>query len=50
LAKSRRSSGLGIGDGPVVFVLGALIVVMVAYLAISKADIQQTPTTKTEHA
>ena len=50
LAKSRRSSGLGIGDGPVVFVLGALIVAMVAYLAISKADIQQSPTTEPEPA
>jgi len=44
LAKSRRSSGLGIGDGPVVLVLGTLIFAMVAYLAITKADIQRAPT------
>lgn len=40
LAKSRRASGLGIGDGPVVAVLATLIVVLVAYLAITKADVQ----------
>jgi uncharacterized membrane-anchored protein len=43
LAKPHRSSGVGIGDGPVVFVLGALIVGLVAYLAITKADVQQAP-------
>jgi uncharacterized membrane-anchored protein len=43
LAKPHRASGLGIGDGPVVLVLGALIVALVAYLAITKADVQQAP-------
>jgi uncharacterized membrane-anchored protein len=50
LAKSRRSSGLGIGDGPVVLVLGILIAVAVAYLAITKADVQPAPTLEAERA
>jgi uncharacterized membrane-anchored protein len=41
LAKPTHSSGLGIGDGPVELVLVALIVAMVAYLATTKADVQQ---------
>jgi uncharacterized membrane-anchored protein len=40
LAKSHGSSGLGIGDGPVVAALGALIVAFVAYLALTKVDVQ----------
>lgn len=43
LAKPRRSSGVGLGDGPVVLALGALITGMVAYLAITRADVQQRP-------
>jgi uncharacterized membrane-anchored protein len=50
LAKSRRSSGMGFGDGPVVLVLGILIAVMVAYLAVSKADVQRTPPLASERA
>jgi uncharacterized membrane-anchored protein len=42
LAKPKSASGLGIGNGPVMFVLGTLIVVLVAYLAIAKADVQTT--------
>jgi uncharacterized membrane-anchored protein len=42
LAKPRHSSGLGIGDGPVELVLGALIVALVAYLATTGADVQQS--------
>jgi len=41
LAKPHHSSGLGIGDGPVELVLGALIVGLVAYLAITRADVQR---------
>jgi uncharacterized membrane-anchored protein len=40
LAKPKSTSGLGLGNGPVMFVLGALIVVLVAYLAITKVDVQ----------
>lgn len=40
LAKPRTVSGLGWGDGPVVLGLGALIVVLVAYLAHTKTDVQ----------
>jgi uncharacterized membrane-anchored protein len=40
LAKPKSASGLGIGNGPVMAVLGALIVVFVAYLAITKVDVQ----------
>ena len=41
LAKPHHTSGLGIGDGPVELVLGALIVGLVAYLAITRADVQR---------
>lgn len=41
LAKSKSSSGLGVGDGPVELVLGVLILVLVAYLATTRADVQQ---------
>ncbi len=43
LAKPKSSSGLGLGDGPVVLVLGLLIVGMVAYLAMTEADVQRDP-------
>jgi uncharacterized membrane-anchored protein len=42
LAKSKGSSGLGFGDGPVDVALGALICVLVAYLATTRADVQPT--------
>jgi uncharacterized membrane-anchored protein len=38
--KDRRAGGLGWGDGPVAFVLAALIVALVAHLAISRSDRQ----------
>lgn len=41
LAKSKQLSGLGVGDGPVELVLGVLIVALVAYLATTRADVQQ---------
>ena len=41
LAKPKPVSGAGLGDGPVVLVLGILIVVLVAYLSITKADVQR---------
>jgi uncharacterized membrane-anchored protein len=44
LAKPHHVSGAGIGDGPVVLVLSVLIVVLVAYLAITKTDVQQSTT------
>jgi uncharacterized membrane-anchored protein len=40
LGKPRSVGGLGLGDGPVALVLLALIVVMVGYLAVTKADVQ----------
>ncbi|MGW3248304.1 COG4705 family protein [Streptomyces sp. NPDC001070] len=40
LAKPRSVGGLGLGDGPVTSALLALIVLMVAYLAVTKADVQ----------
>jgi uncharacterized membrane-anchored protein len=40
LAKPKHVSGLGVGDAPVVLVLGLLIVVLVSYLTITKADVQ----------
>lgn len=43
LGKPRDVSGLGLGDGSVALVIGALIVGMVAYLAVSRTDVQQAP-------
>jgi len=40
LAKPKSASGLGLGNGPVMLVLGVLIVVLVAYLAVTKVDVQ----------
>jgi uncharacterized membrane-anchored protein len=45
LAKPKKVSGAGIGNGPVLFVLGALIVTLVAYLAITRIDVQRRPET-----
>jgi len=50
LGKPKATSGTGFGDGPVVLVLGALIVGMVAYLARTGADIQQVPVPEPESA
>ncbi len=44
LGKPKNVSGMGIGDGPVVGVLVALIVILVAYLSVTKSDVQRTPT------
>lgn len=41
LAKPTGTSGLGLGDAPVVAVLGLLILASVTYLAITKSDVQQ---------
>ncbi|WP_052433141.1 COG4705 family protein [Streptacidiphilus carbonis] len=41
LGKPRSVGGVGLGDGPVVLALGALIVLLVAYLAASKVDVQR---------
>jgi uncharacterized membrane-anchored protein len=49
LAKPKHDSGLGLGDGVVVFLFGTLIVAMVTYLAITKRDVQPegvTPTSR----
>ncbi|MGW5658624.1 hypothetical protein ACWEWG_00755 [Streptomyces sp. NPDC003758] len=43
LGKPRSVGGLGLGDGPVALVLLALIVLVVAYLAVTKADAQRVP-------
>jgi uncharacterized membrane-anchored protein len=43
LAKPLKVSGLGLGDGPVAGVLAALIIGVVAYLAVTKNDVQHTP-------
>lgn len=41
LAKPTGTSGLGLGDAPVVAVLGVLILASVTYLAVTKSDVQQ---------
>ncbi|WP_327140320.1 COG4705 family protein [Nocardia sp. NBC_01327] len=42
LAKPRDVSGVGLGDGPVLAILGVLIVALVTYLAVTKSDVQQS--------
>jgi uncharacterized membrane-anchored protein len=41
LAKPKKVSGAALGNGPVMLALGAAIVVLVAYLAISRVDVQR---------
>jgi uncharacterized membrane-anchored protein len=41
IGKAKNVSGLGLGEGWVVLVLGVLIFAMVAYLATTGADIQK---------
>ncbi len=41
LGKPKDVSGLGLGDGPVAIALTAVIVVLVAYLAVTKRDVQR---------
>lgn len=43
-------SGEGLGDGPVELALGVLIVGMVAYLAITRVDVQRASGLVTEPA
>ncbi len=40
LAKPKASGGLGLGDGFVVVLVGALIIAAVGYLTLTKADVQ----------
>lgn len=42
IGKPKNVSGLGVGAGPVVLVVGAVIAALVAYLTITGADIQET--------
>ena len=50
LGKPKTSSGLGLGDGWVALVFGALIFGMVALLAIVGTDVQQAPASEAEPA
>jgi uncharacterized membrane-anchored protein len=43
LGKPKSLTGLGLGNGWVALGFGALIVALVSYLAVSKADIQRSP-------
>jgi uncharacterized membrane-anchored protein len=43
LGKAKSLTGLGLGDGLVAAVFGGLIVVLVAYLAITRIDVQPEP-------
>ena len=43
LGKAKNLSGMGYGDGKVTLVFAALIVVGVAYLTVTKSDVQVTP-------
>jgi uncharacterized membrane-anchored protein len=44
LSKPQNVSGLGLGDGPVAIVLVAGIALLVAYLAVTKKDLQMSAT------
>ncbi|MDF3291589.1 COG4705 family protein [Streptomyces silvisoli] len=48
LGKEKSVGGLGLGDGTVALVLTLLIVGMVAYLSVTKADVQRAPTVEAE--
>ena len=41
LGKPQNVSGVGLGAGPVLIVLGLLITILVGYLTVTKADVQQ---------
>jgi uncharacterized membrane-anchored protein len=43
LAKPRAVHGLGLGSGPVALVLALVIAALVAYLSVTKADVQAAP-------
>lgn len=43
LGKPKNVSGMGLGDGPVALALTALIALFVAYLAVTKRDVQREP-------
>jgi uncharacterized membrane-anchored protein len=47
LAKPKAVSGAGLGNGPVLLVLGLLIVALVAYLAITRIDVQHSSEIRT---
>ena len=44
LSKPKNISGLNLGDGPVAIALAAMIALLVAYLAVTKKDVQKSAT------
>lgn len=48
LGKPKSASGLGLGDGWVAVIFGAVILVLVAYLAITRADVHEPATLEGE--
>lgn len=44
LSKPKNISGLNLGDGPVAIALAVLIALLVAYLAVTKKDVQKSAT------
>jgi uncharacterized membrane-anchored protein len=49
-AKPKDVGGLALGNGPVVLALGTLIIVLVAYLAVTRVDVQHAPGLEIESA
>ena len=45
MGKSREHGGIGLGDGPVAFVLAALIIAGVAYLTVTRSDQEEESAT-----
>jgi uncharacterized membrane-anchored protein len=48
LGKPKNVSGMNFGDGPVAGVLAVLIIALVAYLSVTKSDVQKAPTRAAE--
>ncbi len=50
LGKPSALRGLGLGDGPVALVLGVMIFALVAYLAVTRRDVQSAARAGTHHS
>ncbi|HET9169445.1 MAG TPA: hypothetical protein VFN97_08410 [Actinospica sp.] len=44
LGKPKNVSGMDLGDGPVAGTIAVLIILLVAYLSVTRSDVQRTPT------
>jgi uncharacterized membrane-anchored protein len=49
ISKPRDTSGIGFGDGPTALVFAVAVLILVAYLAIARPDIQEADGLSAEH-